>query len=108
MFRKCFDHGVAAAWGSAEALVFFIVPDVWTSWLALHNPRRGITTTLSALAGAPAGGAANYKLSDRMRHEDTPRGITPVPGTSSDITAAPGRGLDETGWSVWRLVPTEG
>lgn len=108
MFRKCFDHGVAAAWGSAEALVFFIVPDVWTSWLALHNPRRGMTTTLSALAGALAGGAANYKLSERMSHEDTQRVLTSIPGISSDMVAAVERELDEKGWSALVLGPTRG
>src|SRR5690625_2710692 len=108
MFRKCFDHGVAAAWGSAEALVLFLAPDGWTRWLGLHNPRRGITTTLSALAGALAGGAANYKLSERMSHEDTQRVLTSIPGISSDMVAAVERELDEKGWSALVLGPTQG
>ena len=96
MFRKYVDHGVAAAWGAAEATVFFIVPDFWTSWLALHNPRRGFATTLSALAGALAGGATNYVASQRMSRK-TQKILTTIPGISKSMITDVERELDEKG-----------
>lgn len=108
MFRKCFDHGVAATWGTAEATVFFIVPDLWTSWLALHNPRRGLAATVSALAGALAGGATNYMVSQRMTPEETKRILTSIPGISEDMVAKVETELDEQGWSALVLGPTRG
>ncbi|HEX2253492.1 MAG TPA: hypothetical protein VHQ65_09515 [Thermoanaerobaculia bacterium] len=55
--RRCAD-GIAAGWGLAEATVFFFVPDVWLSWLALRAPRHAFRACLWATAGAVAGGAA--------------------------------------------------
>lgn len=43
-------------WGVAEASLFFVVPDVWTGWIAIVAPRRAISvflvTTLGAVLGA--------------------------------------------------------
>jgi len=33
---------LASFWGLAEATIFFIVPDVQLSWLALRSPKRGV------------------------------------------------------------------
>lgn len=50
---------LACGWGLAEATVFFVVPDVIISWIALrHGARAGLTACLAAAAGAVAGGAA--------------------------------------------------
>lgn len=47
----------SALWGFAEATVFFIVPDVLTSRLALtHGPAKAFVSCLFAVAGALAGG----------------------------------------------------
>lgn len=108
MLRTNIDHTVAATWGTAEATVFFIVPDVWTSWLALHNPRRGMATTVSALAGALAGGATMYKISQQMPPEATEKILTSVPGISAAMVAKVERQLDEQGWSALVLGPTRG
>ena len=54
--------GIALAWGFAEATVFFIVPDVFLSWLALRSYRRAFTACLWALAGALVGGLAVWLL----------------------------------------------
>lgn len=108
MVRRSFDHAVAGLWGSAEATVFFIVPDAWTSWLALHNPRRGMATTLSALAGALVGGAANYQVAQRMAPDETERVLTSIPGISAHMVADVERELDEKGWTALVLGPTRG
>jgi GNAT superfamily N-acetyltransferase len=46
----------AAAWGLAEATLFFIVPDVLLTWLAAFRPRLAWTAVLTCLVGALAGG----------------------------------------------------
>ena len=52
---------IAGIWGFAEATLFFIVPDVWLTLIAV---RRGLRPALLAcgwaLAGALAGGLAMY------------------------------------------------
>jgi len=65
------DHAVSAAWGLAEGTVFFIVPDVWISWVATKNTRRSHATTVSALAGALAGGVITYRYSRRKSAQTT-------------------------------------
>ena len=50
----------ALAWGFAEATLFFIVPDVWLTWIALHKPRWAWIGCLWALAGALIGGTSMY------------------------------------------------
>jgi membrane protein YqaA with SNARE-associated domain len=47
---------VAGIWGLAEATFFFIVPDVWISYVALTERRRARIACLWALAGALLGG----------------------------------------------------
>lgn len=54
--------GVALSfvWGLAEATVFFIVPDVWLSLVAIFSLRRVWRHILAAVAGALAGGALMF------------------------------------------------
>ena len=60
---------IAALWGFAEATVFFIVPDVFTSRLALtHGPARAFLACLFATAGALLGGSLLFALA-RMSPE---------------------------------------
>ncbi len=47
---------LAFAWGFAEATFFFIVPDVLTSRLVIHQPKHGFLACLWALGGALLGG----------------------------------------------------
>ena len=58
---------LAIAWGLMEASVFFIVPDILLTYLALKDPRRATKACLWALVGALVGGTAmfcwgNYNL----------------------------------------------
>lgn len=46
---------LAALWGFAESTLFFIVPDVLLTWLALSLPLRALRACYWALAGALAG-----------------------------------------------------
>lgn len=47
---------LAALWGFAEATLFFVVPDVLLSWIALTDRREALRACLFALVGALAGG----------------------------------------------------
>jgi membrane protein YqaA with SNARE-associated domain len=55
----------ALAWGFAEATLFFIVPDVLLTLLALWNPRGAIEASIAALAGALIGGCVMYAWGQR-------------------------------------------
>lgn len=50
----------AGIWGFAEATLFFIVPDVLLSAIALRNRRAALIASLVAVAGAMLGGALMY------------------------------------------------
>ena len=52
---------VAGLWGFAEATVFFLVPDVWLTAIAVRNGLKpALLACLTALAGALLGGLAMY------------------------------------------------
>ena len=50
----------AMVWGMAEASVFFIVPDVWLSYIALSHTRHALIAAAYAVAGALIGGLGMY------------------------------------------------
>ncbi|MBB63813.1 MAG: hypothetical protein CMO81_01990 [Waddliaceae bacterium] len=51
---------LALIWGFAEATLFFIIPDVFLSLIALKNLRLGIKACVWALIGALIGGLLMY------------------------------------------------
>lgn len=53
---------IAFFWGFAEATLFFIIPDVWISLLALQSRNEALLGCLYSLAGAMLGGAVMYFL----------------------------------------------
>ncbi|HEY5641691.1 MAG TPA: hypothetical protein VIS31_02345 [Woeseiaceae bacterium] len=63
MKRRPLELG-AAAWGFAEATVFFIVPDVLLSVAAVGRYRFALLACLWATAGALLGGLALWVLAD--------------------------------------------
>ena len=54
---------IALLWGFAEATLFFVIPDVWIGYVALHGLRQGLVAAAWALPGALAGGAVVYLAS---------------------------------------------
>lgn len=60
--------------------MFFILPDAWTSWRALRSPRRGLATTVSALAGALAGGVVTYRWGARTDGDRSRELLARLPG----------------------------
>lgn len=83
----------AAAWGLAEATLFFIVPDVLLSWLAAFRPRVAWTAVAACLLGALAGGLVMYLAAadapERMRTL-----LEAVPAINGDLVARTGAALE--------------
>ncbi len=68
--REIFRHGIEAMglnlwlarlWGFAEATLFFIVPDVLLTWIAVrHGTAHAVKASFAAAVGAMLGGVAMY------------------------------------------------
>jgi membrane protein YqaA with SNARE-associated domain len=89
---------VAALWGFAEATLFFIVPDVWLSRLALsHSRAYAFKAALMASIGALLGGGMMILWSiidvDMANHW-----VESVPAISSAMMSRVGTQLDNQGW----------
>ena len=93
---------VASAWGFAEATLFFIVPDVWLSYLALKNLRRALIACVWTLLGALLGGALLYTWA-RYHEANAVEWVGEVPGVGSAMLRESEAMLREQG--VWALFP---
>jgi membrane protein YqaA with SNARE-associated domain len=87
---------LAAAWGLAEATVFFIVPDVLLSRLALRGWRPMLLACLAATAGAVGGGALVHGVA-RAQPEPVLRALDRVPAVSADMIRRAGEDLARRG-----------
>jgi membrane protein YqaA with SNARE-associated domain len=57
---------IASLWGIAEATIFFIVPDVWISFVAIRRGwKAGVFAACLACIGALIGGAIMYLWGSR-------------------------------------------
>ena len=99
---------IAALWGFAEATLFFIVPDVWLSLIAV---RRGLVPALIAcgftLAGALLGGAIMYAwgAADLGSARDA---LDWIPAIGPKITRGVRAALHDDGVSAIFLGPLTG
>lgn len=85
--RRFFGRGpelLAALWGFAEATLFFLVPDVLLTWLALTVPRRGLRACYWALGGALAGAAVMVAWAARAP-DGVEAALLVVPGISAPL-----------------------
>ncbi len=100
-------NAIASLWGFAEATVFFIVPDVLLSWLALRSPKSGLIACLFALLGALIGGSAMW-LWGRF-HPDSARAIFELlPAMGGDSIASVQKQLADSGITALFLGPLGG
>lgn len=99
---------VAAAWGFAEATVFFVVPDVWLTIVAVRRgPHTGMWACGFALAGALAGGSVMYGLG--ARDPDIARtALDWVPAVGPSMIAGVGQSLASDGLSALFTGPLAG
>lgn len=103
-----FDHVVAFGWGLAEATAFFIVPDVWTSRVALRHPRRALATTASAVAGAMLGGALVHGWARRTPPSDSARLMTRIPAIDAAMVAQVDDEVARSGYRAMLRGPARG
>ena len=102
------EHGIAGAWGFAEATFFFVVPDVWTSWVGLRRPKRGIGATFSALGGAMAGGAVTYCWGRRVTADTSRRALARVPAVTDSMISDVEQEMAGSGPAALLRGPTRG
>lgn len=98
---------IAAIWGVAEATLFFIVPDVLMSAVALKDLRRALVVCVWALLGALSGGLLMY-LWGAADHEAATAVVERVPAISSELLEEVGRSLSEHGLTAILLGPLFG
>jgi membrane protein YqaA with SNARE-associated domain len=88
---------LAAVWGFAEATLFFIVPDVLLTWIAVKRGwREAIAAALLATAGVAMGGALMY----HWAHGDAEAAraaVERVPAVSAAMMESVRRALGEGG-----------
>jgi len=102
------EHGIAGAWGFAEATFFFVVPDVWTSWVGLRHPKRAVGTTFSALGGAMAGGAVTYCWGRRVTADSSRRALAKVPAVTDAMISDVEQEMARSGPAALLRGPTRG
>ena len=98
---------LAIAWGLIEASVFFIVPDILLTYLAIKNPRRATKACLWALVGALVGGTAmfywgNYDLKGAERF------LTEIPAIDKQLLQKVEEQIENDGVKATFYGPTAG
>ncbi len=100
-------NALACAWGLAEATVFFIVPDVWLTFVALRGLRRAFLAAAWAVVGALAGGAVMLWLGARVP-EAAARLMDAVPAISPALVRQVHAQVDAHGLLAVLLGPIGG
>jgi len=100
-------NGFAALWGIAEATVFFIVPDVMLSWVALQDYKRAMVACVWVLAGALLGGSVIWYLGtndpEPLRHF-----FASLPAVNHAMIANVGQQLQQDGLLALFIGPLTG
>jgi membrane protein YqaA with SNARE-associated domain len=91
-------YPLAFLWGLAEATLFFIVPDVLLSLLALKDRRRAWIASGYAVAGALIGGALMYRWAalDAVHVRSL---LVALPAISPDLLEQVRQQLDSLGYA---------
>ncbi len=99
---------VAFVWGLAEATFFFVVPDVWLTWIvADRTVGAGLRACLWALLGALAGGCALYAWGS-LDPEGVVRLLDWVPAVSEPMLDEARRSLEAGGARAMLAGPLGG
>lgn len=89
--------GGSAAWGFSEAVWFFVIPDVFVTYVASKNPKNAIPAAVSAILGAVLGGIALYFLA-RWFPSAVAGALSHVPLIFPSMSVAVTEGLASEGW----------
>ena len=97
----------AFCWGLAEATLFFILPDVLLTILAVKNGKQAIWACLGALVGAILGGTLMYLwgLSNPQTALDI---VEKVPAINSEMIQEVQESVREEGLFAMALGPVKG
>ncbi|WP_052807312.1 hypothetical protein [Risungbinella massiliensis] len=97
----------AFVWGLAEATIFFIIPDVILTYIALQNIKKALLACLFALIGALIGGTSLYfwSLSDPATVITV---LNIIPAINSEMIQEVERSLRQDGLLAMVLGPTQG
>lgn len=94
-----------AAWGFAEASLFFVVPDVLLTLIALYSFRRSIKLVACILLGALAGGTVMFYLGAK-NPADAKALVLHVPFVSDAMFSKTQAGFQHDG--IWTLAKAPG
>lgn len=75
----------ALTWGFAEGTFFFLVPDIWLSYLTISSPKRAFAAAVPTLLGALAGGALTYAWGKRVPEDESRRLLASLPAISTSM-----------------------
>lgn len=96
----------AALWGFAEGTLFFIVPDVLLTAIAIRDLRAALIAALLATMGAMAGGTVMYFwAANAERGPAAQRLVSSLPDVRPEMPAQVRRQLDEMGAPATILGP---
>lgn len=90
-------YALALGWGFAEATVFFIVPDVLLTRLALRDARRAGIACVWSLAGALAGGVCLWMIAESGGALWLLRAFESLPGIDRTLSFTAASSLNENG-----------
>jgi membrane protein YqaA with SNARE-associated domain len=90
-------NGIAFAWGLAEATLFFLVPDVWLTRLAVQDFRKAWVASLWALFGAILGGTVLWIAARQGVADGLFSVFDSLPGISPALIEKSGTALEEHG-----------
>ena len=107
LLRNRVIYALAAMWGLAEATIFFIVPDVLLSRLALTDRRTALLASVWATAAAIAGGIILWVLGDRSP-EPVRMLLFAIPAISSSMVAAVNQQIVDYGAIAVFIGPVTG
>ncbi len=93
-------NALAFAWGLAEATIFFILPDVLLTRLALRDPRSALRAGLSTLAGAVIGGTLLWFIvhENHDRTQVVLNTLDWIPGITRDLMVRTAQALHTHGF----------
>ena len=92
-------------WGLAEATLFFVVPDVLLTFVALYSPRRTPKLVASILLGSLAGGSLMFYMGARNPRQAEAM-VLRVPFVSPAMIEKTHHGFERDG--LWTLAKAPG
>jgi membrane protein YqaA with SNARE-associated domain len=92
---------IAFVWSAAEATLFFVVPDVLLTLVALFSLRQSAKTLAAILAGALLGGSVLYFAGERVPKAAESM-VLRVPFVSQGMFAKTRHDLEQSG--IWTMV----